>query len=111
MNVKDLHGSWIKIKFCRSKSKLVKKLGGVYALTNYEGTILYIGKSVNIQRRFIEHLDTPNKNTLTSKGRAFWFYYQKCDKNSEHVVERGLLLSSILATGDLPPLNKCYAPG
>ncbi|MFK7827652.1 MAG: GIY-YIG nuclease family protein [Oligoflexales bacterium] len=110
MNIEDLDGSWIKVKFCRSKSELVEEINGVYALTNFTGTVLYIGKSINIKRRFLEHIDTPSKNSLTYQGRTFWFFYQECEKDCETKVERGLLLTSILNSGKLPPLNKIYAP-
>ena len=110
MRIVDLDGIWNKIKFCRSKKFLVHEVNGVYVLTNYGGFVLYVGKSTNIKRRFLEHIDTPSKTSLTSHGRAFWFYFQKCEKNCELKIERGLLCSSILATGNLPPLNKIYAP-
>jgi excinuclease UvrABC nuclease subunit len=68
MNRNDLDEGWNKLKFCRSMTARIFETNGLYLLTNYDGDILYAGKSINIRRRFLEHLDYPFKNSMTHLG-------------------------------------------
>ena len=106
MNTDRLSNKWVKVGFDRSKRLRVPNDRGTYILANFEGEVLYVGRSVNMGRRFIEHLGSPDKNQVTSKGKPYWFYYFRCSRYEEIKLERGLINQVLLETGELPPLNK-----
>ena len=94
--------------FRRSREKFLPDTAGCYVITTFDGTVLYIGMSVGIRRRMIQHLDTPQKVLPTVLGKATWFYWlETADTNK---VERTWLNIHNLAEGRLPILNSIYSP-
>ncbi len=99
-----------KSKFQLSHYYKIPQESGCYVLTNYEGDILYIGQSVDICRRFEEHLDDPKKTGVTPKGCAFWFYWLEWDKAKLNSLERGWLNTYSATMGELPIMNSQNPP-
>lgn len=94
--------------FRRNRVIFLPETTGCYVLTSFDGTILYIGLSVNIRRRFGEHLDTPAKLALTDAGRAIWVHWiTHADTNK---IERTWMNIHISTEGRLPVLNGAYSP-
>ncbi len=83
---------------------------GCYVLTSYEGDILYIGQSVDIRRRFEQHLDDSKKTNTTPKGRAFWFYWLEWDAVKLNSLESGWLNTYLSIIGELPIMNSQNPP-
>lgn len=83
---------------------------GCYLLTTFNGAILYIGLSVNLNKRFQQHLDNPEKIGLTENGKAFWFYFSEHDKNNLPKLERTWLNQYQTIHGRRPILNKVDSP-
>lgn len=111
MNVADLNPTVTgRILFKLSSFKLVPKAAGCYALTTFEGAILYIGLSVDLSRRFQDHLSNPEKIGLTPKGKAFWFHFAPYDKANLNKLERTWLNQYQTAHGRRPILNKADSP-
>ena len=110
MNIRSLNGQWCKVFFSKQKEKKVAKESGIYLLTNFSGDILYIGISVNLRRRFNEHIQSSKAFALTPKGKSFWFYYSLCHETQHRSLERGLLSQVELNEGKLPWFNQVRAP-
>lgn len=83
---------------------------GCYVLTTFDGHILYIGQSVNLRRRFEEHLDNPDKTCLTEEGRAIWFYWLLYPNINLNALERGWINAHTIAQGQMPIMNSIAAP-
>ncbi len=99
-----------RVRFSLSNWKLVPKSSGCYALTTFDGVILYLGLSENLHRRFSEHRDTDAKRLPTQSGLATWFYYLLCDSEQLNRVERTWLNEYVTEHGVLPVLNKINSP-
>ncbi len=100
-----------RVSFQRDSYHRVSQQSGCYVLTNSDEDILYIGQSVNIYQRFMQHLDDPKKTCATSKGRAFWFYWLEWDKVHLNALERGWIHSyEMLNNGELPIMNSQNPP-
>jgi len=110
MNVRELNdSSLVRLEFSKRKTVLVPRNHGVYVLSNYFDSILYIGVSKNLQRRMLEHLNSEEKKNLTPEGRAYWFFYKVCSENEARPEERGWILHYALHEGKLPYFNKIEA--
>ena len=94
--------------FRRNRERFIPKTPGCYVLTTFEGDVLYVGLSVDLRRRFNDHLDSPKKTNLTEKGRAILFYWFESDETNK--VERTWLNIHIQHEGTMPILNKVYSP-
>ena len=94
--------------FRRSRERFVPSVAGCYALTTFQEEVLYLGLSVDIRRRFNEHLDTPQKTELTAHGRAVLFHWLPTTETNK--VERTWLNIHLLNEGVLPILNSLYSP-
>jgi hypothetical protein len=94
--------------FRRNRERFLPNSSGCYVLTTFDGTILYIGLTVAIRRRMVQHLDTPQKVAPTPLGRAIWIYW--LDTPDTNKVERTWLNMHLLAEGSLPVLNSLYSP-
>lgn len=93
--------------------RYIKKLpqsAGCYALTNFQGDVLYVGLTVDLPQRFKQHRDTEEKRQPTSLGRAYWFYFVIASKNNINSIERGWLYQYSSFHGTLPILNKIASP-
>lgn len=91
-----------------AKAKFVPAGSGCYVLTTFEEHVLYVGLAVNLRRRFIEHLDNPEKTKLTAEGRATKFHW--LETSDIQRVERTWLNIHVNAEGRFPILNKIYSP-
>ena len=94
--------------FRRSRERFLPQISGCYVITTFDGTILYIGLSVGIRRRMVQHLDTPAKVSPTPLGRATWFYWLETSDTNK--VERTWLNMHLAEEGVLPILNSIYSP-
>jgi hypothetical protein len=111
MNIEDLTPSPTKkISFKLSAYKSVPQSEGCYALTTFEGTILYIGLTKNLHVRFKQHLDNPKKTTPTLEGKAIWFCYFLYEQGNLPKLERTWLNQFSNKHGRLPLLNKVNSP-
>ena len=99
-----------RVLFKLSMSVRVPKDAGCYVLTTFDGTILYIGLTESLKRRFEEHLDNKQKIKLTDDGAAFWFYFMKCSSGKLAFYERSWLEQFRIVHGRLPVLNKASSP-
>ena len=94
--------------FLRNRQRFVPRESGCYALVSFQGTVLYVGLTDSLRRRFGDHLDDPRKTTNTAEGRAFFFYWLECDELEK--VERTWQNECELVDGKLPILNGIRSP-
>lgn len=94
--------------FRRNRERFIPAKPGCYALTTIERNVLYIGLTINLRRRVNEHLDSVAKTSLTSEGRAVFFYWLETAEVNK--VERTWMNIYLLAEGRLPVLNSVYSP-
>ncbi len=99
-----------KVKFDLSMHYKVPQESGCYVITTYEEDILYIGKAVNIHKRFKKHLDSPEKTSLTPKGQAIWFHWLEWDKTKLNALEGGWANFYKAAEGERPIMNLIDPP-
>ena len=63
--------------------KVSKTKYTVYILTNFNKTVLYIGVTINLEQRLIEHYlekDNPLSNAFTANYNVIYLvYYESCD--------------------------------
>ncbi len=102
--VKDRH------QFTYEFHKFVPVQAGCYALTTYDGHVLYVGLTDDLHRRFGQHRDDRNKCSPTPQGVAFWFYYLLLSKAEINKVEHSWLNANVDAHGVFPLLNKINSP-
>ena len=106
MKATDLDQSWnARQPFRLDRSSRVPANAGCYAVATFSGEVLYIGRTVNLRRRFGEHLDNPKMTDQTPLGLARWFYYKELEANRVERYEQRLLGRHIQTEGVLPPLN------
>lgn len=111
MEIEDLGEPILtRVEFSKMKIPLIPKVSGVYILTTYFHSILYIGVSNNLQRRIIEHLSNPIKLNLTPLGKVYWLFFKQCPQKEYRRRERGWILQHQLFEGVLPYFNKIEAP-
>ena len=99
-----------KVLFKNSEFKKIMLKSGCYVLTNFENDILYIGLAVNLNKRFLQHLDNPEKTNPTNEGKAIWFYFIEFDEKNLQKLERTWLNKFTSILGRLPILNKINSP-
>ena len=56
--------------FKRSRERFVSEKPGCYVLATFSGVVLYIGLAKNLRRRVNQHLDSREKISPTTIGRA-----------------------------------------
>lgn len=95
-----------RVQFRLSEEYRVPEISGCYVLASIEDDVIYIGESVNLNRRMQEHLADPRMNQRTSFGLANWFYYQQYPKEEISNTETLLLFNHKAIEGRLPPLNR-----
>lgn len=95
-------------RFARSSDKFIPNVAGCYALSTFDGTILYVGLATNLRRRFAQHLDSPAKTQETRLGRAVKFHWIETDDINR--VERTWLNIHVHHEGQYPVLNKVFSP-
>ena len=94
--------------FRRDRQRYVPAVSGNYALTLFDGTVLYVGLATNLRQRFVQHLDTPEKTQATALGRAVLFHW--LETVDIHKVERGWIFMHWNQHGTRPVLNKADSP-
>lgn len=100
-----------RVQFSWSHAASVPATAGCYVLATFAGDVLYVGlATTSIRARMENHLDSPDKRKGSELGVPFWFFYMTCSPKGVQAVERGWMNQSILAVGDLPPLNDVYSP-
>ena len=97
-----------KIPFRANQYLHVPKQSGCYVLSGIDEVILYIGLSINLMNRLLQHLDTPEKVAPTPLGRAIWFHWLIYENREK--LERTWLNSHEIAEGKLPFLNTHHSP-
>ena len=100
-----------KIAFKRSEYQKIPTVAGCYVLSTFQDDVLYIGQAVSLNRRFLEHLDNPEKTHPTAEGKAFWFHFLEYDTDKIGVLENTWLQTFEMTEGRLPILNKVHSPG
>lgn len=95
-------------RFARRNDKFVPDVAGCYALSTFDGTVLYVGLATNLRRRFAQHLDNPEKTRETRLGRAVEFHWIETDDINR--IERTWLNIHVHHEGRYPVLNKVYSP-
>lgn len=91
-----------------SRLRYVPESPGCYALTTFDGTILYVGLAANLRRRMTDHLNNPLKTKITLQGRAILFYWYTTDDLNK--VERTWMNTHEQHEGKLPALNRLHSP-
>lgn len=99
-----------KVQFKLSSFKSVPQENGCYVLTTFDNIILYIGLAKNLNVRFKQHLDNPEKTNPTKDGKAIWFYHTTFDPKNLPKLERTWLNQYSNMHGRLPILNKVNSP-
>jgi len=99
-----------KIAFSYDTLHTVPQDSGCYALTTHDGTILYIGQTIDICQRMEQHLDDGSKRTQTPWGVIFWLHYRLCDAGDLNNLENGWVNEHVLKEGQMPFFNKARPP-
>ena len=99
-----------KVHFKLASFKSVPKEAGCYVLTTFDNDILYIGLSKNLNDRFKQHLDNPEKTNPTKEGKAIWFYFTTYAPENLPTLERTWINHFVAMHGRLPILNKVNSP-
>jgi hypothetical protein len=99
-----------KVPFTLSSFKQVPNVQGCYVLSTFDNYILYVGLAADLNSRFRQHLDNPEKTNPTSDGKAIWFHYTTFDPTNLPKLERTWLNQFLSEHGRLPILNKTSSP-
>lgn len=99
-----------KKQFHLSHYKSIPKESGCYALTTFDGNILYIGYSARLHERFQHHIANPEKTNPTLEGKAVWFYFLLYPESALAKLERTWLRQFDEKYGGRPILNKIDSP-
>ncbi len=99
-----------KESFKRNRENFVPAVPGCYALTNFSKDVLYIGLTINLRRRFNDHLDNPKKTAETINGRAIFFFWLEAPDPHINKIERTWLGTHIEQEKTMPILNKVFSP-
>ena len=94
--------------FQENQRMRIPSQSGCYVLSNLGETIIYIGLSDCLVRRFTQHLDNNEKTGLTPLGRAIWFHWLVYDNLEQ--LERTWHNIHEIAEGELPYLNTKHSP-
>ena len=99
-----------RVRFTLRDRFRVPQVAGCYALAKFDGSLIYVGLSDNLLRRFGQHLDSPKKRSVSAIGRAWWFAYVVIQPNRIHRCERGWLEQHQAAHGCWPIFNLVASP-
>ena len=94
--------------FRHNRQRFIPKKSGCYVLATFQGDVLYVGLTKDLQHRFGDHLDDAKKISKTENGRAFFFHWFECDELEK--VERTWQNECELEDGVLPILNRVKSP-
>lgn len=98
------------VRFSDFDRRKIMRKSGCYALAAFDGTILYIGQSINIHERIGVHLNDDAKKKETPDGVVRWVYYLFCQENLLDKVECKWTEQHIAEEGDLPFLSERMPP-
>ena len=96
------------LPFSKGQIRRAPQNSGCYAITTFDNHLLYIGMAINIKRRLVQHLDDPDKATITPYGRATKVFWRMADDIRK--LERTWLNSCAATDGALPPFNIIDSP-
>lgn len=97
--------------FSRASLGSIADEAGCYVICAFDGTILYIGQSQNINQRVRQHLDDGSKSVRTPWGVAQWLHYRLCRKADLDQLESAWVSQFTMQNGgDLPYFNKVHPP-
>ncbi len=99
-----------KVQFKLALFKSVPHEDGCYVLTTFDDQILYIGLASDLNNRFKQHLDNPEKTNPTPEGKAIWFYFTAFNPKNLPKLERTWINQFMSINGRLPILNKINSP-
>jgi len=99
-----------KVQFNLASFKSVPHENGCYVLTTFDNKILYVGLATDLNNRFKQHLDNPEKTNPTAEGKAIWFYFTMYDPKNLPKLERSWLNQFTTSNGRRPILNKIDSP-
>lgn len=99
-----------KVQFKLASYKAVPQENGCYVLTTFDNDILYIGLAKNLNNRFKQHLDNPEKTNPNLEGKVIWFHFTTFDPKNLPKLERTWLNQFSNKHGRLPTLNKVNSP-
>ena len=99
-----------RVQFTLRYQKRVPSESGCYVLTTFEGDVLYVGLSCDLNRRFGEHRGNVEKCEPTLFGKAFWFYFLKQPDKETERVERSWMNQYCSIHGERPVLNQVDSP-
>lgn len=89
----------------------VPAVSGCYALAAFDGRILYIGQTRDLNQRMRQHLDDKAKRAATPWGVAQRFYFRKCPPAGLSDLESAWVDQFREANGGkLPFFNKVEPP-
>lgn len=94
-----------RIPFRLSEQLRVPETSGCYVLANIAGDVLYIGQTVDLNRRVVEHLSDARMAAVTGEGIISWFYWGLWPAEVVEQVETQLLVRFKFAEARLPALN------
>jgi hypothetical protein len=94
--------------FRRNRERFIPTKSGCYVLATFEREVLYVGLTNSLRRRMNEHLDSKDKQAITDKGRATFFYWWEGEDIAR--IERTWMSSHLNQEGTLPALNKVFSP-
>jgi len=94
--------------FLRKRMYVIPNTSGCYALSSLDETVLYVGLANNLQRRFGQHLDSPEKCASTTHGRVVLFHW--IESLEINKIERTWMNIHIQNEGRRPVLNKIDSP-
>jgi predicted GIY-YIG superfamily endonuclease len=83
---------------------------GCYALCSFDTSVLYVGLTDNLNRRFEEHVADDAKRAVVGAVRTFWFYWVTAPLAAVARIERGWQNQHAAQHGRLPALNKIQSP-
>ena len=99
------------VVFALASIGVVPDVPGCYALTAFSGEIVYIGQSRNLNRRFAEHCEDPDKRTMTPFGVVQFMYFRLCDVSDlDHLEARWTNQFAMRSGGALPYLGRVNPP-
>ncbi|WP_375790503.1 GIY-YIG nuclease family protein [Cupriavidus alkaliphilus] len=99
-----------RVFFRRVSGLFLPANSGCYVLATFDDSILYVGLTRNLKRRFKNHLDVEQKVSPTIVGKAFWFHYLPCEEKHLELFERSWLEQYRNVEGKFPVFNKVSSP-
>ena len=94
-----------RVPFRLSEQLRVPETSGCYVLTNIDDDVLYVGQTLDLNRRAGEHFTDARMTAITREGPVSWFYWRLWPTGKIKQAETQLLVKFKYAEGRLPALN------